>query len=519
MLMRKRANSADAAQPTSNAGGKQLSYTLSPLLFEGAGGLLLKIPSGLTVQSVLRLTSHCSLRAHISVQEWLNAASAIGGITTEVAQHIFDVFAAVSAKSAEVRIQQSRAILSKVGDALTSHGSGISGGAAAAQAVASALLGRTVSLPGLMLYLIAQIGLERLTKGEGFTMEGASDNEAMIAFIKQHLHEVITAVSVTKPGRVSMSDLTELRILFREYLNGTESPIGSNLTFLWPRGEQTVDCSVVSQFMRGRIVAAAEVKAAAATYAVHQGLPSSVHILTSAPPPRSSSMLVLSSCSQSSIYVLAPLPSTLLSGLSNCLVVLGPVAGVLTVQRCERCQIVALCGAVVVSDCKDVDLFICTNSPPIYLGAAGDNVKFGPYNTFYSTLEEHLTTAGINPRLNLFRIGLAASNILPPTGSDGNGFISIVVPATPNATNNVTTRTNPCPLPPEYAEELQSRTQRFNATSDLLHSTYKQLEDNNRRDLAESLRTKVHRSFTEWLISSGQAKGIVDLLNGGTSVQ
>uniref|UniRef100_A0A0A9XZS1 TBCC domain-containing protein 1 n=1 Tax=Lygus hesperus TaxID=30085 RepID=A0A0A9XZS1_LYGHE len=126
-----------------------------------------------------------------------------------------------------------------------------------------------------------------------------------------------------------------------------------------------------------------------------------------------STTYTIASCCQTAFYIAAPLPHTRLSLLRNCTVTMGPVGGVLCVDRCEDCTISALCGAIVVSNCQRVNLCICTNTPPVLCMQASDyscsgvtcnkvcsvagekitqrstslsNVRFAPYNSFYSTL-------------------------------------------------------------------------------------------------------------------------------------
>jgi TBCC domain-containing protein 1 len=202
--------------------------------------------------------------------------------------------------------------------------------------------------------------------------------------------------------------------------------------------------------------------------------------------------------------------------LTNCVIVLGPVAGLLVVDRCEHCQIVAPCGGVVVSNTQHTTLFVCTNSPPTVLGG-GDcaGLHFAPYNTHYPALEEHLAIAAINPILNCFSMLPSASQaaVLPP-----EQFASIVVPVGPNANaaQGTTTRCNPSTLPPQYAAVQRQQAERAAAMASSLQGAYKQLEQAGRRDLAEDLRGKVHRAFMDWASASGQLQSVTDLMGNVT---
>ncbi|CUG03839.1 Hypothetical protein, putative [Bodo saltans] len=320
----------------------------------------------------------------------------------------------------------------------------------------------------------------------------------------------------------SAHDVQELQLLLREVANGVEQPFGTSLGFLWTRTEKTIDVAVLTQFLRPRIVLPADIRAQGfPNNVVTKGIVSSVHIQPNpmnAGPANSgttsskfpSATFRIAKSAQSSFYVTAELPSTTLSQLSNCSVALGPVAGVLSIDRCENTTISALCGAVVLSNCRNVTLCICTNTPPV-LGdgiLSNEDVRIAPYNTHYSTLEEHLLSSGINPKLNLWRCGIANPFQLPPAE-----FSSVSFPIAPQGQAVVTTRTNPVPLPKAYSDALAARVLRFQQVSSMLQQTYRQLETSGRKDLSEGLRQKVHSMFLDYLYDNGQAKSLVDLLH------
>lgn len=202
---------------------------------------------------------------------------------------------------------------------------------------------------------------------------------------------------------------------------------------LWPKNEKTIDIAVLPQFIRPRIVLPSEIAmslphpsinvdqsvlnamtltgAVFANNAVIYGLQDTVYI------PPSSALLnesactfhatsyTIAQCTQTAFYIAAPLPHTRLSLLRNCTVTMGPIGGVLCVDRCEDCTISALCASVVVSGCRNVNMCVCTNTPPVLCSdnsintviinttinnsttSSLCNVRFAPYNSFYSTLE------------------------------------------------------------------------------------------------------------------------------------
>jgi TBCC domain-containing protein 1 len=372
---------------------------------------------------------------------------------------------------------------------------------------------RSVSLPLLMLFLVVQMFHERSQRQP----VGELNQEAALAFIKQHLHDVVSAAAVTKPGKITQADLVELQPMLREFSTGVEEPLGTSLSFLWSRSEKMIDVAVLSQFLRPRIVLPTDVRSSFVNNVTVKGIVNSVHIL---PQPMSaasastarlpSSSFRISRGAQTSFYVTSELPNTILSQLHNCQVSLGPVSGVLSIDRCESCSITALCTAVVVSNCKDVTVFVCCNTPPV-IGegvSSSSAVRFAPYNSHYSTLEEHLASTGLNPKLNLWRCGVDAAMQLPP-----DEFYSVSFPIAPQAAAVVTTRTNPCYMPREYSDALNARVRQFSKMSSELRDAFKQLESAGRKDLAEALRSKVHTMFLDWVYEKGQAKGLMDLLH------
>jgi TBCC domain-containing protein 1 len=489
----------------STVGGSNLVFCVSPLLFETTG-LLLDSPSGLTASAVARLRQECPTTTTISLSDWKDIATNSLGLKDNIAVSLFEAYYSLTISKNENRLEQTRVLLGRMGGVTDETKWPVAGSQ------------RLVSLPGLSLFLLTQIFLERPPRAP----VGEANNDTILTFVKQHLHDIIATTAVTKPGRVSLADAAELQILLREFANGVEQPFGTSISFLWPRAEKTIDVAVLSQFLRPRIVLPQDIKPNGVfpNNVTVRHLTSTVHILPapmmpaqSTQPPSakfSSATFRLVKCSQTTFYVTSDLPNTLLSSLVNCTVAIGPVCGVLCVDRCENVHISAVCAGLVVTNCKNVVLNVCTNTPPVLLMKDGalENVRLAPYNSHYSTLEEHLNATGINPKLNLWRCGVPTSMHLPP-----EEFSSVSFPIAPQAAAVVTTRTNPCAMPPEYINALNQRVTKFNQVSSQLQSAYKQLEAAGRRDLAESLRGKVQNMFLDWLYDSGQAKGLLDLLH------
>jgi hypothetical protein len=523
------AASSSGTTNSSSSSGSNLVFCPSPVLFESSG-LLLEGP--LPPQWLQRLRQDCPTTTTISQSDWKEIAVSALGLKESVAVSVFDIFSSLCFLKPEQRQESNRVLLGKMG--------GVVDEAKWPQVSAS----RLVSLPGLTMFLMAQQLLERTVPR---TAVGEPNPEAVLAFVKSQLHDMMGLLAVSKQGRLAPQDCQDMQLLLREFANGVEQPFGTSLGFLWPRSEKTVDVSVPVQFIRPRLVLPSDIlrssspqhHAPFSNNVTLRGLSSTVHIIHSttslmacnsssqAQPANAqqqsshhhnhhnpaimklpSSSFRITRCQQTSIFATSELPNTVLSSLANCTVTLGPVSGLIAVDRCENCQISCLCSALVVSSCRNVTLYVCCNNPPILLGSDLEGVRLAPYNTHYSTLEEHLLSSGINPKLNMWRTGIAPAAILSPSD-----FSPVSFPIAPQTVAVVTTRTNPVPLPVEYTNAVQLKVQRFTKLTGTLQTAYRQLESSGRRDLAEALRGKLHTMFLDWIYDSGQAKGLLDLLH------
>lgn len=516
----------DVVTPSSLLSTNQVVFCVNPVLFMNCG-ILLDVPSGLTTSAIMKIRQESPNKTAILFSVWVDIAVNIMGMRDSVAYAVFDVVYALtgsciqvpqtqsstasSAQSktiAEYRQEGNRALLKKMG------------GSVDETRWPSASATRQVSLPALAIFLLVQLILEQPPRA----MLGEISQELVMSSVRQHLHDYITAVAITRSGRLTFGDAQELRILLREFVNGVEQPFGTSISFLWPRSEKTIDVAILSQFIRPRIVLPSELANSTTTSpfsnnVIVRGLRCAIHIPPHSVMPSNSAKLMVSSsftiekCSQSSFYITSELPHTRLSQLTNCTIALGPIGGVLCIDRCENCIVSALCSAVVVSWCRNVSIFVCTNTPPVICSHDGketlENVRFAPYNSYYSTLEEHLATSGVNPKLNLWNVGLPSPNyILPP-----DEFTPLCFPVAPPTSSVIATRTNPCVPPRPYAEAVERRVRRFQETSKKLQEAYQRLEAEGRADLAEKLRGKMHTVFIEWLRRTGQEKGLVSLLS------
>ncbi|KAG5501525.1 hypothetical protein JKF63_03354 [Porcisia hertigi] len=529
-----------------SSGVAQVVYCVNPVLFENCGALL-SVPSGLTTATILRVLQATGVKSSISLAKWKETAMTLLGMRESTAYAIFDVFFAVSGgciqntpsfsgvertSMAQLRQESNRALLQRMG------------GTVDQSRWPAASTARKVSLPGLLVFLLCQLFVER--KRTSVSSKIAS--EAMVDYVRQHLHDFISAVAVTRASRLTMADAAELGYVLREVVNGVEQPFGPSISFLWQFNEKTIDVAVLSQYLRVRIRTNGEIKklGSSATAAANafgfnnvtiHDLASTVHITPHPLLPDMASRLLssnftISNCSQTHIYAPSALPHTDLSSLTNCTVLLGPVGGILSVQNCHHCCISAICGAIIVSNCSNVTLYVCVNTPPVLVpsenvngvsGAPGTKntkangtapsstgaggVRFAPYNSFYPALEQHISISGISPLLNLWNVGLPShASILPPSE-----FQSMPFPLAQSASLNNVTRTNPCPLPSPYREVLNRRLHRLREVNEAIADATGKLREVGRNDLVDELHQRVTFMFRDWLKETGQEHVLADL--------
>lgn len=532
------AGGADGNSGGAGGAGGQAVYAVNPVLFENCGALL-NAPSGLTTATVLKVLQGSGNKTSISLANWKETAMTVLGLRETTAYAVFDVFFAFSGgciqstpaytggertSVAQLRQESNRALLEKMGGTVDQG------------RWPAASTARQVSLPGLLVFLLCQIFVERKrTAAQGETVS----NNDVAEYVRNHLHDFITAVAVTRASRLTQADAAELGYLLREVVNGVEQPFGPSISFLWQYNEKTIDVAVLSQYLRIRIRNNNEVKkggggASVAANAfgfnnvVIQDLANTVHItpymlLPDMATRLLSSNLTISNCTQTHIYAPSALPHTQLNALTNCTVSLGPVSGVLCIQNCHHCCVSALCGAVVVSGCSNLTLYICVNTPPVFMqGDAAEKasgvatspappalngVRFAPYNSFYPAMEQHISNSGISPLLNLWNVGLPDHDaILPPSE-----FQSMPFPLTQSANLSNVTRTNPCPLPAPYRDAMNRRLQRLREVNESISNACAKLRDAGRNDLVDDLHQRVTAMFRDWLKESGQEHVLADL--------
>eukprot|EP01113_Clastostelium_recurvatum_P048028 TRINITY_DN8653_c0_g1_i3.p1 TRINITY_DN8653_c0_g1~~TRINITY_DN8653_c0_g1_i3.p1 ORF type:complete len:223 (-),score=36.12 TRINITY_DN8653_c0_g1_i3:93-761(-) len=214
------------------------------------------------------------------------------------------------------------------------------------------------------------------------------------------------------------------------------------------------------------------------------------------------------------------------------------VGNTVTIEGCEGTTIIVAAHSLTIKNCINCTIHLCCANLPVLEGVNRD-IKLAPYNTFYSTLGEHLTRADIPTTIdaNMWQYPVDSNNrpimledadspvsILPP-----EDFAPFVVPfvtsssssarriapsplsqttatATAPSTSSTVTSTNPFQLPPTYSDALKRKSSAVTS----LRTTLAEGADPASKSF---LQKAIDAKFQEWLIETGHINQVNDLLS------
>ncbi|BFZ04625.1 hypothetical protein BsWGS_07663 [Bradybaena similaris] len=101
------------------------------------------------------------------------------------------------------------------------------------------------------------------------------------------------------------------------------------------------------------------------------------------------------------LYLLSPLRSVTIEKSRHTTLILGPVEATVYVSGCENVTIIAPCRNFMITGSTLCNLYLLTPNRPMLL-SGNDTIMLAPYHTFYATLEEHMSRAGIGPTPNIW---------------------------------------------------------------------------------------------------------------------
>eukprot|EP01006_Ploeotia_vitrea_P010673 TRINITY_DN27687_c0_g1_i1.p1 TRINITY_DN27687_c0_g1~~TRINITY_DN27687_c0_g1_i1.p1 ORF type:complete len:567 (+),score=24.30 TRINITY_DN27687_c0_g1_i1:35-1735(+) len=531
---------------------QQVVYWVKSEIIE-QGVVPVALPSSFSLSSLLKISAEVADNTKISFGEWLNASRKCLGIQEDIATALFDSFETINFSSSAQQLEVTRNELDLQRDP---------------RVLSAVREEREVGLPLFLIFLFMQLYHRNLlasprhevwptpnspsstgphsqpmlspTRAMALSTK-VTDHEDQLQFVKRHLYDMLCLLAMNK-YKVTYSQVQDFSLIMSEGENlTTETPFGSLMPF-WQKKDGQIDCnqqvdiSVIQTFLNQRlqqnvmvyppvelpggrssskILWPQEAKAAphkdswsAKDTSVHHPRVNSISGVTKSLFVRTAedinphTKLVRIFCNhQANIYLLLPLHHVSIFGCTNCTIILGTVQKIVNVEHCEKVRIVCCARAVRISNSVDTRIYSCLNTRPV-LCSGNRNVELAPYNTHYASLEHHLQQAGVNPRLNHWDQPLCLGkdklfNLLNP-----QFFTSIAVPFNlPGKTHS-----NPCPLPPEYAQELRRKVY----TSSILLENTRQVSAKYKAD--KELMRVIQQHFREWLISSGNLRQVLDLL-------
>ncbi|GAX26435.1 hypothetical protein FisN_37Hh015 [Fistulifera solaris] len=251
--------------------------------------------------------------------------------------------------------------------------------------------------------------------------------------------------------------------------------------------------------------------------------------------------VTITECEHAHIYLLQPLEHATVSNCSNCTIVLGAVAGLLHVVNCDKLSITCAARKIIVRNGCDIQTYLFSPTPPLLVGDHR-NCQFAPYNTYYDGFRDDLVTAGLavlvdSPMTDALQtasnkwkqpIELAKLEVPPIPGSPANAEAlentsmptPVLLPASDFAVLYVPSRNtddedycrflsdvlylSPFRLPVEYERRVLQRVERMKN----VQAALKSLGTEQRMQLEDEL----HQGFREWLVSSGNLRQVLDLV-------
>jgi len=227
-------------------------------------------------------------------------------------------------------------------------------------------------------------------------------------------------------------------------------------------------------------------------------------------------------CSECFIYITAPLSRVVISGCSNCTILIA-AASLVTVEACQSIKLTVGCRRIHVSNSVDSTLYILTNRHPILLGENHDLI-LAPFNALMSECLALWRRLRVDRSRNRWaeplwisrsgnnvvlsgggETGVPGQSVMPP-----HNFFCITVPShKPLPTSIVASQANPCPLPPAYASALQSKHKQVLDLRKEIAETEAVSAGGNKQVLHRAIQAK----FKEWLVSSGNMRQVQDLIH------
>lgn len=221
-------------------------------------------------------------------------------------------------------------------------------------------------------------------------------------------------------------------------------------------------------------------------------------------------------CSESFIYLLSPLRSVTVDKCRDCTVVLGPVETTVHINSCQNVRVVCVAGRIAIGASSNCTVYILTPTHPLLLPGNTD-ITFGPFHTFYPSLEDHMASVGLavvpniwDQPLLLGTEGLVNASLNTTSNPDSvcyrllspAEFHTLVVPFEMEGD----TCEIPGGLPPLFQAAMDKKKQRIQKWQKLVTDT--RLNKEQRRQFHELVEMKFH----QWLLETGHRQELDTLI-------
>ena len=251
----------------------------------------------------------------------------------------------------------------------------------------------------------------------------------LVNFIKTNLKlflRIIASDIHNTETTLNANEFNTLKFLFKVYDNGNDSMSNSinkknNLSsyasfFDNLSSVEKISMNIVNEFLQNVISNAPPEKG---DYVSIKHLTKSVTIKTEELTNKS---IKISQCSDSYIYINTNVTNCKIAHCENCTIVIAAVNKIISIDKCDRCNVTVIANFVRVSNMIDSYIYLYSpNEPVLY----GDNrgLYLGPHNIWYNALYPILKST----KISIIHKGLTAFS-KPITFNDKKEQINIIQP-------------------------------------------------------------------------------------------
>lgn len=211
----------------------------------------------------------------------------------------------------------------------------------------------------------------------------------------------------------------------------------------------------------------------------------------------------ISQCEDSYFYVNTHVINAKISHCTNCTIVLAAVCKIVSIDKCEHCQICIATNFTRISNMIDSTVYLYTVSPPILYG---DNrgLSLGPHNIYYTDLSIHVK----NSKLLLNNQGIKNFSF-PTFFNDKKEQVNIIQPEAFNTI--VLPFEAKAPIvykytPKAYVDAIESKLSTYSKVQAMIREAGFQEEQEKAFHIA------LQGYYREWLMSSGNIKPMNDIV-------